>query len=114
MKNDLNSILLEGRVSNHPEYSKDGKGVTICRFDVAVTRYPPGGGTPEVSFFVVSVRDRLAETMRSVLQKGLQVRVVGRLRQERWEAKTEKRSKVIVYAEHVELRPQPSEPEATA
>jgi single-strand DNA-binding protein len=104
MGSDVNNVLLEGKVSDHPEFEKDGKGVEICRFNIACIRYPPGGGTPEVNFFVVSSRDRLAETMRKTLGKGRQVRVVGRLRQERWDTdQGEKRSKVIIYAENIEF-----------
>jgi single-strand DNA-binding protein len=61
----------------------------------------------EVSFFEVTTWSRLAEVCGEYLKKGRGVRVVGRLKQDRWadpEGKT--RSKVTIVAEHVEFKPQ--------
>ena len=61
----------------------------------------------EVSFFDVESWSKLAEICREKAQKGRGVRVVGRLKQERWNGNDGKtRSKVVIVAEHVEFRPE--------
>jgi single-strand DNA-binding protein len=61
----------------------------------------------EVSFFDVSNWTRLAEVCGEYLKKGRGVRVVGRLKQDRWtDADGKGRSKVFIVAEHVEFKPQ--------
>jgi len=62
----------------------------------------------EVSFFDVSTWTRLAEVCGEYLKKGRGVRVVGRLKQDRWTDPDGKpHSRVEIVAEHVEFRPQP-------
>jgi single-strand DNA-binding protein len=61
----------------------------------------------EVNFFDIETWGKLAENAASVGRKGRGVRVVGRLKQERW-ANTEgkQQSKVLIVAEHLEFRPE--------
>jgi single-strand DNA-binding protein len=61
----------------------------------------------EVSYFEVEAWAKLGLACAQNLKKGRGVRVVGRLKQDRWqdpEGKT--RSRVMVVAEHVEFKPQ--------
>jgi single-strand DNA-binding protein len=61
----------------------------------------------EVSFFEVTTWSRLAEVCGEYLKKGRGVRVVGRLKQDRWTSpEGQARSKVSIVAEHVEFKPQ--------
>jgi single-strand DNA-binding protein len=61
----------------------------------------------EVSFFEVTTWSRLAEVCGEYLKKGRGVRVVGRLKQDRWTSpEGQGRSKVQIVAEHVEFKPQ--------
>ena len=61
----------------------------------------------EVSFFDVSTWTRLAEVCGEYLKKGRGVRVVGRLKQDRWTDPDGKpHSRVEIVAEHVEFKPQ--------
>ena len=85
--NSLNSILLEGNLTKDPQLSKTPKGTPVCTFSVASNRYykQDDEGVNEVSFFDVEVWSRLAETCGEHLTKGRGVRVVGRLKQDRWE-----------------------------
>ncbi|MDR1257284.1 MAG: single-stranded DNA-binding protein, partial [Spirochaetaceae bacterium] len=77
-------------------------------FSLASNRYykQDKGMEKEVSFFDVEAWSKLAENCRSMGYKGRGVRVVGRLKQDRWndtEGKTH--SRVSIIAEHVEFRP---------
>ena len=60
----------------------------------------------EVSFFDVESWGKLAESAANLGKKGRGVRVVGRLKQERWQDNEGKaKARVIIVAEHVEFRP---------
>ena len=61
----------------------------------------------EVSFFDISCWTRLAEVCGEYLKKGRGVRVVGRLKQDRWTDPDGKpHSRILIVAEHVEFKPQ--------
>jgi single-strand DNA-binding protein len=61
----------------------------------------------EVGFFDVETWAKLAELCYNLGHKGRGVRVVGRLKQSRWnDTEGNSRSKVIIVAEHVEFRPE--------
>jgi single-strand DNA-binding protein len=112
MMNNLNSILLEGNLVRDPEIGYSPKGAPVCNFTVACNRYYKQGEEleEEVSYFDVTVWNRLAEVCKEYLAKGRGVRVVGRLKQDRWEDPEGKtRSKVHIVAEHVEFKPRPAE-----
>ena len=115
--NNLNSVLLEGNLVRDPELRYTGKGTPVCAFAIACNRYykVEGEAHEEVSYFDVTTWSRLASVCAEYLKKGRGVRVVGRLKQDRWEdTEGSPRSKVEVVAEHVEFKPQRrSEGEAT-
>ncbi len=83
------------------------KGTSVCNFSVAANRFYKSDDElqKEVSFFDVEVWSRLAERCAEELAKGRGVRVVGRLKQDRWQDKEGKpRSRIKIVAEHVEFR----------
>lgn len=66
----------------------------------------------EVSYFDVEAWSRLGQSCSENLKKGRGVRVVGRLKQDRWtdgDGKT--KSKVKIVAEHVEFKPAFNKPQ---
>ena len=106
--NNLNSILLEGNLVRDPELKYTEKGTAVCHFSVASNRYfkQDDEKQEEVSYFDITVWSRLAEVCNEYLSKGRGVRVVGRLKQDRWEDSEGKtRYKVHIIAEHVEFKP---------
>ncbi|MCK5736432.1 MAG: single-stranded DNA-binding protein [Spirochaetaceae bacterium] len=108
--NNLNSIILEGNLTRDPLMDATPKGTAVCHFTVASNRYYKSEGErqEEVGFFDVEVWSRLAETCNEYLTKGRGVRVVGRLKQERWSnPEGELRSRVRIVGEHVEFRARP-------
>ena len=108
MMNNLNSILLEGNLVADPELRYTPKGAPVCSFRVASNRYfkQEEELQKEVSYLEVTTWNRLAEVRNEYLAKGRGVRVVGRLKQDRWEdAEGKTRSKVHIVAEHVEFKP---------
>jgi single-strand DNA-binding protein len=85
------------------------KGSAVCDFVLASNRYfkQDEETQKEVSFFEVTTWARLAEVCGEYLKKGRGVRVVGRLKQDRWtNPEGQGRSKIQIVAEHVEFKPQ--------
>jgi single-strand DNA-binding protein len=109
LMNNLNSILIEGNLVRDPELSYTPKGTAVCKFAVACNRSYKQDDEfqKEVSYFDVSAWMRLAEVCGEYLKKGRGVRVVGRLKQDRWTDPDGKpHSRVLIVAEHVEFKPQ--------
>jgi single-strand DNA-binding protein len=106
--NNLNSILIEGNFVRDPMFRSTAKGASLCTFSLASNRYykNENGLEQEVSFFDVEAWAKLAETCQEMGYKGRGVRVVGRLKQDRWNDNEGKlHSKVSIVAEHIEFRP---------
>jgi single stranded DNA-binding protein (ssb) len=115
--NSLNSILLEGNLVRDPESKTLSTGTQVCNFTVASDRYYRQNENmeKEVSYFDVEAWARLGMACTQNLKKGRGVRVVGRLKQDRWtDSEGKPRSKVMVVAEHVEFKPQRKEAQAEA
>jgi single-strand DNA-binding protein len=109
--NNLNSILIEGNLARDPVYRETAKGTPLCTFSIASIRFfKQGDGVEkEVSFFDVEAWTKLAQNVQNLGHKGRGVRVVGRLKQDRWNDDDGKpRSRVTIVAEHVEFRPEMS------
>jgi single-strand DNA-binding protein len=107
--NNLNSIIIEGNLIRDPEYHETAKGTPICTFSIASNRFYKQGEAmeKEVSFFDVETWSRLAQSVQNLGRKGRGVRVVGRLKQDRWNGPDGRaRSKITIVAEHVEFRPE--------
>jgi single-strand DNA-binding protein len=107
--NDLNSIILEGNVTRKPELKETAKGVTVCNVPIAVDRsYKNSNGenTKEVSYFDIETYGKVAEFCATYADKGRGLRVVGRIKQNRWTGSDGKNaSKVTIIAEHISLKP---------
>ena len=107
--NSLNSILIEGNLTRDPVLTETPKGTPVCNMTVASNRFYKMDEElqKEVSFFDVEAWSRLGESCSQNLHKGRGVRVVGRLKQDRWtdgDGKIHDRIKIV--AEHVEFKPE--------
>jgi single-strand DNA-binding protein len=107
--NNLNSILIEGNLVRDPLMRSTPKGTPVCSFTLASNRFfrQDSGLEKEVSFFDVETWSKLAELCYNQGRKGRGVRVVGRLKQDRWNGSDGKpHTRVAIVAEHVEFRPE--------
>jgi len=107
--NNLNSILLEGNLVRDPDLKTTPTGTPVCTFAVASNRWYKQNEQleKEVSFFDVEAWSKLAQTCGETLKKGRGIRVVGRLKQDRWnDGDGKSHYKVKIVAEHVEFKPQ--------
>ena len=109
--NNLNSVLLEGNLCRDPELRYTPKGTPVCTLVLASNRSykVEGERQEEVSFVETTTWGKLATVCAEHLAKGRGVRVVGRLKQDRWEdPEGNARAKVVIVAEQVEFQPRRS------
>jgi single-strand DNA-binding protein len=129
--NNLNSVLVEGNLVREPLFRTTARGTPLCTFQIANNRFfkstnpnlqhangqvAAGQTTPvmtasgfekEVSFFDIESWMKVAETCRDLGRKGRGVRVVGRLKEGRWnDTEGKHHSRVAIVAEHVEFKPE--------
>lgn len=106
--NSLNSILVEGNLVKDPNTKTLPSGNQVCDFTVATNRFYKNGEEgfeKEVSYFDIEAWSRLGTACAQNLKKGKGVRVVGRLKQDRWlDPEGKQRAKVKIVAEHVEFK----------
>jgi single-strand DNA-binding protein len=107
MMNNLNSVLLEGNMVRDPLIRSTQRGASVCNFTIASNRYYRQDSSLEKAggFFDVEAWGKLAEACGNQGRKGRGVRVVGRLKQDRWTGNDGRNhTKVAIVAEHVEYR----------
>ncbi|MDD2404914.1 MAG: single-stranded DNA-binding protein [Sphaerochaetaceae bacterium] len=105
MANDINVVVLVGRLTRDSELRFTNNGTAICRFSLAVNRLKRSGDQreEEVSYIDIVVWGKQAETLNPYLVKGRQICVNGELRQSRWEQDGQSRNKIEVVANNIEL-----------
>jgi len=105
MANDINSVVLVGRLTREIELRYLNSGTAVGRFSLAVNRIKRSGDQreEEVSFFDVVVWGKQAEVLNPYLTKGRQVCVSGELRQNRWEQDGQSRSRIEIVASSIQL-----------
>lgn len=102
---DINHVVLVGRLTRDAELRYASSGTPICKFSLAINRRRKQGDdwVDEANFFDVVVMGRQGEAIHRYLTKGKQVGIQGELRQDRWEQEGQKRSRVEVFANNVQL-----------
>ena len=106
--NSVNSVIIEGNLVRDPVLSETPKGTKVCNFTVASNRFykQEDEYQKEVTFLDVETWTRLATYSENNFSKGKGIRIVGRLKQDRWEDKEgNPRSRLKLVAEYVEKRP---------
>lgn len=106
MAEDINRVILVGRLTRDGELSYTTSGYAILKFSLAVNRRRKQGEQwiEEGNFFDVSLFGRRGESIANYMTKGKQVAVEGQLRQDRWEAQDgTKRSKVYIDATNIQF-----------
>jgi len=105
--NNLNSVLIEGNMVRDPLFRSTPKGAQVCNFSIASNRFyrQDSNLEKETGFFEIEAWGKLANSCSLQGKKGRGVRVVGRLKQDRWTgADGKNHARVAIVAEHVEYR----------
>lgn len=105
MAEDINRVIIVGRLTKDSELMYTNTGYPICKFSIAVNRRRKQGEEwiDEANFFDVSLWGKRGESLNQYLAKGQQIACEGQLKQERWEQDGVKRSKVIIEANNIQL-----------
>lgn len=114
--NSLNSVLIEGNLVRDPILAQTPTGSEVVNFSIASDRFYKKNDDwiKEVSFFDCEAWNGLGRRVADI-KKGRGVRVVGRMKQDRWtDNDGDPHSRVKIVAEHVELRPTFAPPPNTA
>ena len=105
MAKDINSVTIVGRLTKDAELKYTNSGTAISNLSIAVNRSKKVGDAweEEANFFDVSLWGRRGESLNQYLQKGTRIAVTGELKQDRWEQDGQKRSRVIIHANDIQL-----------
>lgn len=105
MAEDLNRTILIGRLTRLAEKVSTASGADLVKFSIAVNQRKKQGEQwiDEAHYFDIIYWGKRAVGVQPYLTKGQQVAVEGQLRQNRWEQDGQKRSKVEVEANSVQL-----------
>ena len=103
----INRVFITGNLTRDSELRTTAAGMSVLGFSVAVNDRVKDAATGEwkdrASFVDCTVFGRRADALTRLLGKGQKVAVAGRLRQETWERAGQRRSKLSVIADDVEL-----------
>ena len=110
MTNNLNSVIVEGNLTQSAELSRWTDGTPYIRFTIAYNDAYKNKETGEwqsiPSFFDCQCKGAYAEAMSKHLLKGRRVTVEGKIKQQSWTGDDGIRhSKVIIRVENISLSP---------
>ena len=107
MANDLNRVMLVGRLTRDPELKSTSSGAVLCKFSLASNRnyYKKEGELKEeVGFFDCIAWGKAAEIISKYVTKGRRVGIDGSLRWSQWEnSEGKKQSKVEINVENFQF-----------
>jgi single-strand DNA-binding protein len=106
MMPNLNKVYLLARVTREPTSKETSKGTTVCELGLAVNRAskgPDGNVRNEVLFVDAVLFGKTAQIATQYLAKGRSVFVEGRLKFDQWEKDGQKRSKLTIVGENIQL-----------
>ena len=107
---DLNHVVVIGRLTKGLDDSNFGylqSGTARANISLAVNRSRKDGDqwVDDVSYFTVTIFGKMAENCLEKCEIGRGLRVVGRLKQNRWKNNDGKsHSKISIIAEHIEFK----------
>ncbi len=104
----LNSLLLEGNLTQDVEFIEMATGKSLAKFTIASNRWFRTTNqefVSEVLYLKVEVWGKLAISCKDYLKKGSAVKVIGSLRQNIWVDDEDKRhEKYFLNAEYVDFK----------
>ena len=107
----INKVFLSGNLTRDPEMRTTNNGFSILGFGIAVNDRRQNKQTGEwedvPNFIDCNVLGRRAESLASMLHKGMKVTVEGKLHYSSWEDREtgQRRSKIDVTVDNLELPP---------
>lgn len=103
----INRVCISGNLTRDPELRSTAGGTSVMSFGVAVNERRKNNQTGEwedyPNFVDCTLFGKRAESLEQYLSKGAKVAIEGRLRYSSWEKDGQKRSKLGVIVEEIEL-----------
>lgn len=101
---NLNCVVVSGNLVKDCEKKKAGE-TPIIEFTIANNEWRKSGDSAEsfVNFIDCTMFGKRVQKLSEYMTKGTKVTVLGHLRQQRWEKDGQKRSKLTLIVEEVEL-----------
>ena len=108
--NAMNQIIIEGNLVRTPAFKETATGKKVCTMPIAVNRIfkdTAGKEINEVGYYDIEAwGEKFTDILAKCGFKGRGVRVVGRLKQDRWQDDGGKsHCKVYIVAEHIDFKP---------
>ena len=102
---DLNSVNLVGRLTKDAELKYTNAGTALVKFSLAQSSSVKRGESWEkkTAYFEITFWGKRAEGLAKYLAKGQQVAISGKLDFEQWEQDGQRRSKITVKSDDVQL-----------
>ena len=101
-----NRVILIGNLTRDPDLRYTPSGMPVCEIGLAVNdrrKTPEGEWVEEATFIDVTLWAKQAETCSQFLTKGSPVLIEGRLKLDQWEQEGQKRSKLRVVGERMQM-----------
>lgn len=101
----FNRVILVGNLTRDPELRYLPSGTAVAEIGMAVNERVKKNDqwTDEVNFFDVTLWGRTAEVANEYLSKGSPLLIEGRLKYDTWEKDGQKRSKVKIIGEKMQM-----------
>ncbi|MCL2807214.1 MAG: single-stranded DNA-binding protein [Coriobacteriia bacterium] len=103
----INKVILTGNLTRDPELRATPSGTSVLSFSIAVNdrrKNPSSGEWEDVANYIdCNLFGTRADALAKYLFKGSKVGVDGKLRWSQWEKEGQKRSKVDVTVDNIEL-----------
>lgn len=105
MAKDTNMVIVIGRLTRDAELKYTRSGSAISNLSIANTKTRKDGDqwVEETNFFEATLFGRQGEALNQYLLKGTQVSLTGELDYQSWEKDGQKRSKVIIKVNNIQL-----------
>lgn len=110
---NINMVVLTGNLTRDPELRTTASGMNVLQFSMAVNDRVKEGGEwkDRPNYIDCTMFGTRAESLSRFLHKGSKIAVQGKLHWSSWEKDNQKRSKIEVFPDSVELlTPRTSQP----
>lgn len=104
----MNQVVIEGNVVRDTTIRETARGTRVCTVPIATNHFyrtASGETQKDVAFFDIEAwGDNFCTRLARLAKKGRELRVVGRLKQDRWKNQEGKSaSKIYILAEHIDF-----------
>lgn len=102
----INRVAISGNIGNDPDLRQTASGVQVLSFSVAVNdrvKGEDGQWTDRPNWIDCTMFGARAQSVSRFLSKGSKVAIEGKLRWSQWERDGQKRSKIEVIVDEIEL-----------